>query len=649
MMVAPTTRIVRSVLLTPRPAIRIGRATIVTLSPVVLEDKSLLVALIVLAREALRESGLDLGASIAVACRSLEVNRTYVYDVAARIVGALAPLATATAGRPARPAPAVADDAVAVRLQNRILRYRLDHPGAVAEHAAGRSSYSTGFRRFALEQLDAWQPTGTLESFAAAAEIPFDTLRDWHEADRHGLTPPPPPERPAVSLPRDVAPLVRDIAELFSKWEGSTRDFLRCAARRFHLPRGAVLRVLRLLGLVSPSRRRGPPPRYRGSTERLAPGSVLASDGKTVRVHLTHSLRDLSFVVHQMVDQATGCRTGSAVAPTENAGSAALAFRRSVTFLAEHRPQALVIDNRPCYSDPALAAAIAPTLIVPATLGRPQNNAIVEGTFGLFEQQVGSLHLDDRNIDALAQSAVAEAYRAWEAASNHAPRPEYAGKSRAQVLRESRPSVEQLRRDRLFLERLRERHLNPPRPPENPVSRALLDAAFTRNELAGKDANGVLRRHLARFSPDAVRRALAIFAAKRDRKALRPDFAHRYLAKLVSSCQDEVDLEIAARELLDLSRRQRELWTEAEEHDLAHLRAAASSPSDLVAHLVERAADAGLPVESAFWDAVLLEELRRAPNLIADARRILPRLYDAPFERRLALLDMITTLQEGLR
>ena len=115
MMVAPTTRIVRSVFLPHRPAIRIGRATIVTLPPVVLEDKSLLVALIALAREGLRASGLEPAASIAEVCRALDVNRTYVYEVAARIVGALEPLAAATAGRPPRPAPSTSEiDAVAI-------------------------------------------------------------------------------------------------------------------------------------------------------------------------------------------------------------------------------------------------------------------------------------------------------------------------------------------------------------------------------------------------------------------------------------------------------------------------------------------------------------------------------------------------------
>lgn len=648
MMVAQTIRTVGSVLLRQPPYTRFERATILTLPPSVLANKTLLVAVLLLARHVARSLGLSPDCTVADAGRDAAVNRTYVYELAHKLIAALVDLTSASPGRPPRPEPTPDETETALRLQVAVLRYRLENPGAVISAGGGRTQYSPGFRRFVLGRLDAWRPARDLESFALAAEVPLDTLRDWVEAERKGLTPELPPEPPSPRLPREPTALVVAIAERFAAWQGSTRAFLADASRHFRLLPGQVYRVLRLLDLVHPRRSTPTPPRYRGSTEPVAPGSVLVIDGKSVVVELTGSGRREVVVLHEVVDQATACRVGRAIAPTENAASGADAVRQGKAFLGGRAPDAVLHDNKPCYEHEAFRAAVAPARVIPATLARPENKAVIEGTFGLFAQQVGVIRLDDTNSETLVASAVAEVSRAWDAAANHAPRPEYDGKSRARILGESRPSMAQLERDRRFLERLEARHRSGFARREVPISRTLVDEAFVRWELAPKDPDGALRRYLATFSPEAVRRALALFAAKRASGRLDAEFAHRYLAKLVRSSQDEVELEIAERELLDLSRRQREIWTAAEEEDLAGMRQAAASSRELVPRIAERAAHAGIPVEGAFWEEALVAELRRAPEAREAARLTLVRLYEAPVERRLALLAKIAAVAEGL-
>ena len=67
-------------------------------------------------------------------------------------------------------------------VREQVLRYRLNHPGAMVPHTGGYTSYSDGFRRFILDLSDTW--AGDLESFCQWAEIPYQTLMSWHRGER---------------------------------------------------------------------------------------------------------------------------------------------------------------------------------------------------------------------------------------------------------------------------------------------------------------------------------------------------------------------------------------------------------------------------------------------------------------------------------
>lgn len=646
-MVAPTTRIVRSMLPPQRPPFRFERATVLTLPAALEQDNTLLVAILALAQQVARFLEVDPSVPIAEAARMHRVSRPYVYELVMRIVAVLEPLAEASCGRPPRPSVSTSeprlDDLV---FANAALRFRLDHPGAVSMGETGHRSYAPVFRRFILGLVDRWPADRNRADLARAVDVPLDTLHDWIESDQNGLTPPV-PDLPAVLVPRDASQAVVDIADLYARWHGSLRDFLRDARGRLGLRPGQVLRVLCLLGLV-PLRRPAPLPRYRGSTHTLHPGALLVTDGKTLDIELTASGTSDTRTWQAVVDQATACHTGSAIRANEDAPGVWLAFSESLAFLGGKRPDGLLHDRKPVYQDADLRARVAPTLLVPATPARGENKAILEGTFGRFAQQIGTIRLDDADRDRLITSAVHEVVRGWTSAVNHTPHADLDGKSRAQALHDACPSPEQAARDARFIRQLKQRHEHPPRPQVHAASRALADDAFARWAFAAKDRDGALRRYLSTFSPDALRRAIAIFASRLERNRVRRDHAHRYFVRLVQTCQDEVDLELQATELLALNRRCAQVWTAAEEADLAAMREQLRDPLALAQGIAERAALAGLPVETAFWDPALRDHLRAAPALLEPVRRFLVRLFEAPVERRLSLLDQLAAVEVGL-
>ncbi len=288
-----------------------------------------------------------------------------------------------------------------------------------------------------------------------------------------------------------------------------------------------------------------------------------------------------------------------------------------------------------------------PRRFIPTTLGRAQNKAVLEGAFGLFQQRVGNLRLDNTNEYTLIRSAVEQVVRVYTAVTNNVPRIELDGRSRLQALQEACPTAEQRKRDEDFLARLKADHRRPRRQQPRPESLKLIEHVFERFDFASHDPKGELRRYLATFSPAAIRRAAAILAAKLENLDRR--HAHRYLTKLIRTQQDELDLEREAEELLHLCQRQRQDWTQDEEHDFQILAKEHGDPAELAAVVAQRAAFGGLPLQATFWKRKLLELLHNADHLADRVNKTLIPLYEAPKQQRLVLLDLITAQQYGLR
>jgi len=614
----------------------------------VLEHKTLMIALLACADGAAQELGLEPGMSVAAMARVLEANRTSVYEQKIRLVSALTDLAATGPGRP----PAASDahepcDCPEPALTVRVLEFRVRHLDAVVEHA-NRTSYSATFRRFILDELDRWH--GSTARFAEASRVPADTLKDWVDADRAGLASSP-PAKPHPEVPVDASETTRSIVADYEKWEGATKYFLRVAALRYGITTNQVAKVLRICGALAPRPRH--PFRHRGSTVPLLPGSMLVTDGKTLDIELTGSGTRMRMNWQGMVDQTTGCDTAVVVTDEEDAVGVRRAFVDSLEFLGGVAPDGLLHDNKPCYQEAEFCNEVvqAGTILVPATLGRPENKAVLEGEFSLFEARVGTVRLDDTSTDTLVRSAVGEAVRAYTAATNAVPRIELGGMSRLEVVRSARPTFAQQAADRAFIRRLKARHERQRssnwREKIKLASRRLLDHVFASLELEGLDAEGNLREYLSIYEPAAIRQAAVIVSGCLDRGELQRAYAHRYLTKVIQSKQVELDLWRQESELLELCRLEAQDWVSQEQAEYDELRRECE-PDALACALAERAAPGGLPVEGAFWTEKLLQLLECAQHLVEHVRRFLIRLYEAPPERRLSLIDRICALECGI-
>lgn len=592
------------------------------------------------------DEGVLLEGPLVGSCARAAVNRTQVYERKTRLVDLMGTIELPGPGRPGDPAATALEDP-GTRLREQVLRFQLNHPGALVHHTGGRTTYSDGFTRFILDAHDAWD--GCIERFCTQAEVPYQTLRGWLTKDQTQAYAAYQP-RPSVVRFDEASSATRTIAEDYAVWEGSLRDFFKYEAPRLCLAPAAIRHVLVILGLLAV--RSGKGPRYRGATTRCQPGSVLVTDGKTVLAVFTGSGEIRQYNWQGITDQATTCHTAVVVTETESAAGVRDAFDASCQFLGR-APQALLHDNKPLHDDHDLREHIEKTtLMIPATPARGENKAGMEGEFGKFEQEVGTFYFDDSSEDQLKKTAVREALRAYVSGINHAGRVEFDGKSRERVLRDTCPDPE---KDRQFIAELHAEHTKKHRVdilPTREVSRALLDEGFDRCGIADLDAKGIIREWLAGYvTPEAIRQGLAIFITEREKGRLRNKTAHRYLAKVILNCQVELDLRQQEEQLRAYAARERSSWLQGLEADYTTVVAdcvGASLEKDLAFQLGDRAVFGGLILQRAFWEdklKALLETQRERFTAVCNHIR---RLYEATWENRFALISKLVAWEYQL-
>ncbi len=451
-------------------------------------------------------------------------------------------------------------------------------------------------------------------------------------------------------LPRPYSPLAigatddaREIAEDYSTWGGSLRDFFKYESAKTRLAPAPIRRLLVILGLISV--RSGKGPRYRGETTRCLPGSILVTDGKTVEAVFTGSGEIRQYNWQGIIDQATICHTAVVVTDTESAAGVVKAFDDSCKFLGR-APQALVHDNKPIHDDSKLREHIEKTTImIPATPARGENKAGLEGEFGKFEQAVGTIFLDDSSEDRLKKTAVSEILRGYTAGINHSGRFEFNGKSRESILRKTCPDSE---KDRQFIEQLHADHTKKRRVdilPTKLASRALLDEGFKRFGIGNQDSMEKLLEWLAgSFTPEAIRQGLAIFGTEQEKGRLQNKFAHRYLVKVIQNCQLEIDLRRQEELLLEYAEVERPVWLqglEAEYETLVTECIGTSPENDLAYQLGDRAVFGSLIVQRAFWENKLKALLAKQRDRFTAVCSHIRRLFETTWENRFALISKL--------
>lgn len=606
------------------------------------KNKLTLIAMDKFLKESAANLYIELNGPLSTICEKAGVNRSQVYERKAQLEAAFEMIELAGPGRPekngARAGSGWEDQGWEVR--ERVLKYRLAHPGAMVVHKTGRTTYSDGFVKFILDISDAWG--NSPELFCQYAEIPYATYRNWRQQDQ---VEPFEGSRPILQpfIPLSASITFRQIVEDFSGWTGGVREFFKYETARINLGPTPIRRVLTICGLLPLKKQKEP--RYRGSTERCQPGSILVTDGKSVEIQCTGSGEVLSYNWQGTIDQATCCHTAVVITETESADGVREAFDASTEFLGRP-PLALLHDGKPIHDKKKLRDHIEKTTVmIPATPQRGQNKAGIEGEFGKFEQAAGTIYLDDSSRSNLLASAIREIVRSYTAGINHAGRAEFDGKSRIEVLRKACPDPE---KDQKFIKELHEDHTKKNRVDTlktQPVSRILLDEAFKRFGLEMLDPTGTLRIWLAaRYTPEAIRQAVAIFSTERDKGRLKNKTSHRYLVKVIQNCQEELDLRQEEERLREFAELERKAWLmelEAEFESLQEQCIGDQGENNLIFQISDKAVFGGLALQRSFWEnklKMLLEKQRCGFNVIC---RHVRRLFEATWENRFALISKI--------
>jgi hypothetical protein len=571
-------------------------------------------------------------------------SRSQAYELAQRIQQQLAGIARPV-GRPLADPVEAPPDLVA-RVREATLRFVLAHPGC-AHTRPTRARYSDAFRRFIVELRE--QNTDlSLDAFARATTLPLGTLEDWtrrpdlHEPDGDA-------EREQVETqPDGTLAQIEMVLAAYRSWHGDFSSFCKHVRRdlRIDLGRTAVASILFAHRERTPKRRGGrsrDEHALRDAFETFFPGAQWVGDGKTLKVVIDGQCYRMNLEL--MVDAASSAAVGIAVTPEEDGAAVCAAFADGVQTTGEN-PLALLLDNRPSNHTDDVEAAIGDTLLMRSTPGRPQGKAHVEGTFGLFAQQVPPICIDTRDHDALALSIASLITQVFFRVLNRAPRRDRHGQGRVdlyaegatdeqiaaarQALHERMQKLERARRTRA--ERL------------DPAIRALLDDAFTRLELL--DPKRHVRDVIAGYSRDAIVDGIATYTAKRERGTLPEGVDARYLLGIVRNTHHlhEADaiLDVLLRERLDA----RDRFLEP----LVQQRQALLCAHPEIAQALDAIADAATAahreLDRHFWidtAASLLEAVetpQRTVLLRAAARRI-HRDFDIPPRERARLARLL--------
>jgi hypothetical protein len=603
------------------------------------ENKLILIAMSKIVCDVARAMGINLEGSLSEICEKAGVNRTQVYECRDRLEQILAKAIMAGPGRPCQGVDAAgsAPSAEGWEVFRTVMCFRLEHPGAYVVNPGGKISYSDSFIRLILDLFDTWR--GKQEEFCGLIQVPVSTLRSWQEQD---TTEPyimdTPKEIP--EFPDTASPTFRQITEDYCGWQGKFGKFLGYEARRLHVSPGTVRNVLRLSGLLPV--KSGKSPRYRGSTQRYQPGTMLITDGKNIEVSLSGSQSSTTYNWQGMIDQGTACHTAVVITTEESADGVVSAFEKSSALLGRP-PLALLHDNKPIYEEKKLVEQVsATTEMIPATLNRPENKALIEGEFGKFEQAVGPIQLDDSSREKLIESAVREAVRAYCAAGNHAGRAEFGGKSRLEVLRDSCPDPE---KDRKCIEQLAQQHRKKTLRdtlPTRQISRHLLDAGFEQFGLTGHDVTGRLRDWLAgSYTSEAIRLSLAIFSAEQAKGRLNNAMAYRYLVKVIQNKQVELDLNAIEISLLESAARERQYLLAMLEREYAAFEAE-NAQLEITSKgflLSEHALAGSLFLERAYWKQKLRGLLAQNREIFTAVRNHVKRVFEFSRDDRLFLIN----------
>lgn len=557
----------------------------------------LLAALLLAAASELARLGLP-HPSAAQILETTAAGRSRAYELKARLLEFLPSLARPR-GRPASEPGAPADSSALTR---EVLRFLMQHPGAVCG-AGERQRYSDEFRLLVLELFER-HPELEMATFADAVEVPLGTLKVWVSAKPFGSSPDSPagPTRNPAQQARDLH--IQTVLAAWKDWKGPFTAFCDHLRDHLRLPfgRSFISSILQAHGVRLVRHRGGRSPdelALRGAFETFFPGAQWVGDGTSIAVELNGVV--FTFNLELVVDADTDGFVGASLRPQEDSEAVCEAFDDGVGTTGGP-PLAMLLDNKECNQTVQVDATLGATLHLPATLGRAQNKAHVEGGFGLFRQMAPSLVFDADSSEALAAQILKTVVQTWARTLNHKPRSDRGGRTRVELYGEKVPTPAEIARARAALEeRLRQLRLarQTLEARLSPEIRLVLDGAFSRLGLA--DPEGNIRAAIARYPLNAILAGIAVFEGKKAAGTLPDGVAGRYLLGIVRNIAEQDESLAIAEALLRLR-------LEVRDSALANLvnaRDAAcektKEPASVVAGFVDSALATDRRLDRIFW------------------------------------------------
>lgn len=655
-----------------------------------------------IALDIFRQHSLPVSTSREQVAYALGVSRSYAYEQAEQLRTLLGRDATPSESQ----SSANQEELVRLRTENEVLRYRLEHPGCLI--SAGRTVYSNEFRSFVLE-LAARVGVGermTQEEFAQVCGIPLPTLKPWWQsmtasptrAAPAAETASPSPSAPAISgtvlggnvtetLPPVSAPKLStevlsaatsqessiagdsghsatttvpqathsptvgftlemlSIVQEWEQWQGSFDAFVHqhLPTLGIHHGKQMVANVLHLAAARKLLRRPPPKPSARGSTFRPPPGVQWSSDGKQVVVWVDGE----RFIVtwQPMLDIGSGATVGSVVRSAEDTAGVITSFSEGIETTGA-APAALLLDNKAPNKSAELHAVLPDnTFVMYGTKGRGQSKATIEGSFGLFAQELGPViaTIDSSTKENIAFSVAQAVTRAYAAGRNRRPR-RNDGKTSYELYRHADSSPEEIN---AAIARLRDiKHRIDTRTEReaarrDPYVRAALAEAFAR---FGFTDEGDLLSSLAKLSREAIQSAIAIYAAKLEAKSLPADAGLRYFAGIARQRQHNIELRLYEAELVSLLEREDQLVTVYFQRKAAEFASLDLAPC--FAAIVYELLTVPAPVAQVFWRRHFESLAAQVPLPLREQLRRwlcqrIRRFFRATKQLRLQLLDLV--------
>ncbi len=575
------------------------------------------------------------------------VSRSQAYELLPRLLDACDTLHR-PAGRPAAAAEHDASFLVACRVRD----YLTSHPGAVSG-AGARRHYSYPFRAF-LVRIFAEQSAAdfTIEQFAKACGVPLGTIKDWlrlpasteadaphatgDATDSDTTTEPAadgqkdPSDSAAAARPANMDelagnPRIATLLHAWLQWKGTFSAFCAHAWEHLRLPwrRTFIARLLEAAGIRQPNRRKIPRPTWNRDTfRRLFPGAQWLGDGTTLAIRLRG--RWHAFNLQATLDVDSNAVVGLQLGDVENEAAVLQSFLHGEATTGE-RPVAITLDGKPCNHTDSLANAVEPTTVVPATPGRGQAKASLEGFFGLFSQSAPPLHVDGDNERELARSVLFLLVLIWSWARNGKPRKRLGGRSPADHYKTAKPTEEERATARAHAEELMRRHqrfCETRRRRADPARRQILKDALQR--LGFHDNEDKLANDLARYSLSAIIFGIALFETKRKQGTLTEvQNGERYLAGIIHNRDQVEQTEALAQRLLELRIHHNDLHIKPLVEKLQAVRQNIE-PNQLPRQLLQLALDAHRLIDFRFYTTATATALEKLGP--TSARKIYPHL-----------------------